>query len=333
MTIELIQAIVRQTTILIAQLATSGGGREPLARVASQVFLDLVTELERQGVNRKVSADMFGLGLRTFQRKIRRITESSTDRGRSLWEAVLDYVTQRGSVLRADVMRRFSGDDESLVRSVLNDLCDGSLIIRSGHGPQTAYRAAQAEELGTLRQARNGEGFDEFVWAFVYREGPLTRDALGALTHMPAAELEVSLERLVGSGRIEQVRSGTTVAYKTSSLCVPFGSLVGREAAVFDHFQAMVKTIVCRLREIGAAPELGDRVGGSTYTLDVWPGHPLQKEAEGTLAQVRSTIGDLRRRIEEFNVENGVPDSYTQVVLYMGQCLIPQDSRADDEAS
>ncbi|HMA94799.1 MAG TPA: hypothetical protein VKP30_19045, partial [Polyangiaceae bacterium] len=66
MTLDLlIQAIVRQTTILIAQLATSHGSRAPLAQIADQVFLELVRELERQGVSRKVSADMFGLGLRT----------------------------------------------------------------------------------------------------------------------------------------------------------------------------------------------------------------------------------------------------------------------------
>ena len=38
MPIELIQAIVRQTTVLIAQLATSNGWRALLARLADQVF-------------------------------------------------------------------------------------------------------------------------------------------------------------------------------------------------------------------------------------------------------------------------------------------------------
>lgn len=52
MTIELIQAIVRQTTVLIAQLATSKGGGRRLAHLADQVFQNLVTELERQGVSR-----------------------------------------------------------------------------------------------------------------------------------------------------------------------------------------------------------------------------------------------------------------------------------------
>ena len=40
----LIEAIVRQTTILIAQLATAGGGRTQLSDLAEQVFLDLVRD-------------------------------------------------------------------------------------------------------------------------------------------------------------------------------------------------------------------------------------------------------------------------------------------------
>ena len=34
----LIDSIVRQTTVLVAQLATAGGVRAPLASVANQVF-------------------------------------------------------------------------------------------------------------------------------------------------------------------------------------------------------------------------------------------------------------------------------------------------------
>src|ERR1041384_3528070 len=90
----LIDSIVRQTTVLIAQLATSGGVRAPLAHVANQVFLDLSRELDAQGVSRKVSADMFGMALRSYLRRIQGLSESTTDRGRTLWEAVLDFVSQ-----------------------------------------------------------------------------------------------------------------------------------------------------------------------------------------------------------------------------------------------
>src|SRR5215831_19107728 len=72
----LIHAIVRQTTILIAQLATSHGLRAPLPHIADQVFADLVKELDRQGVSRQVGADMFGMGLRTYRRKVQRLRES-----------------------------------------------------------------------------------------------------------------------------------------------------------------------------------------------------------------------------------------------------------------
>ena len=54
----LIDSVVRQTTVLIAQLATAGGARAPLSHIAGQVFLELANELESQGVGRKVSADM-----------------------------------------------------------------------------------------------------------------------------------------------------------------------------------------------------------------------------------------------------------------------------------
>ena len=83
----LIDGIVRQTTVLIAQLATSGGVRAPLAHVAGQVFVELARELEAQGVSRKVSADMFGMALRAYVRKVQRLSESTTFRGRSLWES------------------------------------------------------------------------------------------------------------------------------------------------------------------------------------------------------------------------------------------------------
>src|SRR5690242_17537894 len=133
MTVELlIQAIVRQTTILIAQLATAGGARAPLAHVANQVFLDLVRELDEQGVSRKVGADMFGLALRSYQRKIQRLTESNTDRGHSLWEAVLTHLEERKIATRNEVLARFHRDDDQLVRSVLHDLTESGLVFASG---------------------------------------------------------------------------------------------------------------------------------------------------------------------------------------------------------
>jgi hypothetical protein len=85
----LIHAIVRQTTVLIAALATASGQRAQLASVANLVFADLVRELREQGLGNKIIADMFGMALRTYHRKLARLSASRTVHGRSLWEAVL----------------------------------------------------------------------------------------------------------------------------------------------------------------------------------------------------------------------------------------------------
>lgn len=61
----LIDSIVRQTTVLIAQIATATESRPRLAHTADEVFGSLVRELRSQGVTNKGIADMFGLTLRT----------------------------------------------------------------------------------------------------------------------------------------------------------------------------------------------------------------------------------------------------------------------------
>src|SRR5690349_23246652 len=98
----LIDAIVRQTTVLIAQLSTAAGIRAPLAHIADQVFLELSREIEAQGVSRKVAADMFGLAIRSYQKKVQRVTESVSVRDRTLWQGVLDHLTERGSTSRRE---------------------------------------------------------------------------------------------------------------------------------------------------------------------------------------------------------------------------------------
>jgi hypothetical protein len=77
----LIDGIVHQTTVLLAQLSTAAGVRAPLAHVADQVFLDLSREIESQGIGRKVVADMFGMALRAYQKKVQRLDESATAAG------------------------------------------------------------------------------------------------------------------------------------------------------------------------------------------------------------------------------------------------------------
>lgn len=332
MTIELlIHAIVRQTTILIAQLATSRGVRAPLAQIADQVFIELAREIERQGISRKVSADMFGLGLRTYRRKIQRLSESSTERGRSLWEVVLEHIKSQSVITRRDILERFPNDDEAQIRAVIRDLCDSQLVFWTGSGPNPSYRAASDDELAMLQRKLGAEGAEELLISLMYREGPLTLQEIAERAQTEAATLEGSIQRLLADGRIQRLETGDVTRYSAQALVVPLGAAAGWEAAVFDHFKALVTTILSRLNE-NRATTLDDRIGGATYTIDVWPGHPLEGEVFGTLGRLRSMLTGLRERVAEFNANQELPEAHTRVVIYAGQCLIHEDGDSEDHA-
>ncbi len=326
----LVAALVRQTTVLVAQLATTGGVRAPLAQVADQVFLDLVRELERQGISRKVSADMFGMGLRSYLRRIQRLSESSTELGQSLWEAVLTYLHESGAVTRGQILERFYRDEEVQVRAVLHDLTTSGLVFASGTGTGSVYRAAGEDELGALARARGAEGLDELIWALVYRMGPIGHDELEALAGPVAPELDATLTRLATAGRIQLETTPQGARYFATTFVVGRGTTAGFEASVFDHFQAVVQTICCRLRGETTSLPIGeldpaDVVGGSTYTFDLWPEHPLVEKVVRTLADYRTRMSALRADVEAYNAEVGLPVHFEQVTSYAGQCVIPQD--------
>jgi hypothetical protein len=138
----IIDSLVRQTMVLIAQVATTAGTRAPLAHLANQVFMSLVEELEAQGVGRKVVADMFGLALRSYQQKVQRLRESTTHAGASTWEAVLAHINQKQVVSRAQVLTHFVRDDVAIVKSILKDLIESGLVYQTGRGESAVYRAA-----------------------------------------------------------------------------------------------------------------------------------------------------------------------------------------------
>jgi hypothetical protein len=325
----LIDAIVRQTTVLIAQLATAGGVRAPLAHVASQVFADLAEELERQGVSRKVTADMFGISLRSYQRKTQRLRESSTERGRSLWEAILNYLKTNGVVTRRQILDRFYRDDEVSVRGILRDLTETGLVFCSGNERDAIYRLTSEDELGVIQEEKACQGLDDLVWALIFRQGPIARERLAKLGRLSSAALDEALERLSAAGRISKVEQQDGIYYQSEKLVIPLGTSDSWEASVYDHYHAVVKTICNRVDPDSGSEKYGNRVGGATYTFDVGPDHPLEQEVLDTLNKIRAICGDLRKRVMAFNEKHGVCHPHEHVVVYAGQSVIPQENGDD----
>jgi len=320
----LIHAIVRQTMVLIAQLATSQGIRAPLPHIADQVFAELVSELDRQGVSRHVSADMFGMALRTYRRKVQRLRESSTLRGRSLWESVFAFIKETGLSERSQIVAHFFKDDEEQVRAVLTDLCVSRLVMSSGAGARTIYRATTAEETWGPARSTDESVDDDLVIALMYREGPLTVQQVASMIHEEPAKTQTRLTRLVADGRIQVVGDADEPTFKAEVLLIPLGAEAGWEGAVFDHFKALVSTVLLRLSD-NQRTSPKDCVGGSTYTLEVWPGHPLEDEVLGTLQRLRGELSDMRHRVVNDGSAQERPRHRQRVTIYLGQNVIADE--------
>jgi hypothetical protein len=321
----LIDNIVRQTTVLIAQLATASGGRAPLAHVAGQVFVELVRELKAQGLGNKVIADMFGLTLRTYHDRVRRTRESVTERGTSLWEAVLRYVRAEGVVSRATLLRRFRADDEASVRGVLTDLVENGLVFKAGRQDATTYRAASPEETGQVLSESSHERTENLLWVWLHQRGAAGVDEIARDVGLDVAATEVALQGLLGRGHVALLDDGS---YRADDCVIPYGDERGFEAALFDHFQAVLTAMGHKLSSGTTRSAADQTVGGSTYHFDLYPGHPLESEVLGLLASVRERASALRGEVDRQKEPRA--DEY-RVVFYAGQNVIGRDEVSHKE--
>jgi hypothetical protein len=313
----LVDAIVRQTTVLIAHLCTAAGVRAPLAQVADQIFLGLSREIEAQGVGRKVVADMFGLALRSYQKKVQRLTESASTRDKTLWEALIDFLRDQGSVSRERIFERFQFDGDEAVAAMLRDLVASGIAYSTGRGDQALYGLTSASDRAQLIRQDLHDSLPALVWVTIYREGPLTLETLRERMGSEAAALDGALLELERDRSIQ--RDARTGRYHSSLVTIPVGARVGWEAAVFDHFQAVAKAIAAKL-QLGPHSQAADVIGGATLSFDVWPDHPQAPAVYGLLRRTRQEANALWQQVDAYNREHPIAEGQLeQVTFYMGQ--------------
>jgi hypothetical protein len=225
------------------------------------------------------------------------------------------------------VLTRFARDDDETVRAVLRDLVESGVVFASGAQDRTLYRAAQAEELSKSAEAASPERLANLVWVMLQRFGPISLDALRE--HLPGddGDLGRALLHLEGDGRAQRL-DGEPHLWTTEACVIPPGAPHGWEAAVFDHYQAMVAAICAKL-QVGKSSRKGDWVGGSTYGFVVWDDHPMRDEAVAFLEETRERAVSLRERIAGYNATREVPEDAVQVIAYVGQNVVGRDSAWD----
>jgi len=321
----LVDSIMRQATVLIAQLSSAAGVRAPLAHLADEVFLSLSQELERQGVSRKVVADMFGLALRGYQRRVQRLRESATERGTTLWRALLEHLQEHGPVTRRRLFERFRNDDPLAVGAVLNDLSSSGVVYRTGSGNETLYGVVRVEDRKALAHQSTLETSSALVWLGLCRDATRSVENLASELSLSTAQVEAAMAYLEDQGRIRREASRIEV----EPMVVPVGATEGWEAAVFDHFQAMCVAIATKLRLGRTRAETADTTGGATLAFEISANHPQREEVLGQLARVRTEVNDLWRRVEEYNAEHPEDESdRRRVTFYFGQVQWPSEDDA-----
>jgi hypothetical protein len=325
----LIDAIVRQTTVLIARLSTAEGARSPLGHVANEVFAGLTAELQQQGVSKKVVADMFGMALRSYRQKVQRLSESATSRGVTLWSAVQDYLGTCESASRSDLLSRFGSEEGTSVRGILNDLVENGFVIRTGRGEQTRYRLATEEERADFGASLEGESVDSLaahVWLQIYRECPMSHERLAQLVPISPKALEKAVELLLADGRINREPSGAERVYVAEKMLIPIGESAGWEAAVVDHHRAVLNALAAKITAGTRVSAKSDEVGGTTLTFAVWPGHPKEQEIRKLLATVRAAVLPLWTEVNEYECPTGSGGPY-YVHFYCGQYLSDEEKQ------
>jgi hypothetical protein len=187
------------------------------------------------------------------------------------------------------------------------------------------YRIANEPPPGEKGRQQE-DAMDSLLWAIIRREGPLGLQALSVKSSLGPAQLEASITRLLTDGRVEAAEGPTEPAFRARSIVVPLGARTGWEAATYDHFHALVKTIICKLHQDAEGAKTKDVIGGSTYTFEVWGGHPLRDQVLAQLEGFREATSALREQVDAFNARVERPAAHERVTVYRGQCVIKEEN-------
>lgn len=323
----LVDAIMQQTTVLIAQLSTNAGVRAPLAHLADQVFLSLSREIEAQGVKRKVVADMFGMALRGYQKKTQRAAQSASQQGKTLFEAILEYVESSRGCSREALLHRFRHDNEREVAGVLNDLVESGLLYTTGAGLQALYGLTSEAERQQFTRRSDTQALASMALGVIYRNPGVAAVELATLLHVGDAELEPALALLLAEGRIEEEASG----YRAPRFLIAADAQYGWEAAVFDHFQAVCTAIANKVQLRHQPNAMSHLVGGSTLHFELTANHPGLPKVLKLLEQVRELTDGVWDEIYQYNEQHPASDAErVNLTLYFGQNVDDLEKLQDD---
>jgi hypothetical protein len=313
----LVDEVVRQTAVLLAELVTRSEERALLSEVQTELLLHLDNELRQRGLSQSARIEALGTTRAAYVQAMKHGRISVTEPSCSLSEAIFRIVTEHGLASREQLAAHFAQDDEERVSGAIERLVGSGLLFRAGRQGAEVLRAPSASDLSQACYLDAETGLDQLVRAVIYREGPLSFAELTQRLNAGEAKLHACLERLGEQRQVSKVNDGNVTRYGAREFSVPLESPTGMEASVLDHLQAVTRALLHRLQL--DVTRISDENGVSTYTLDVWESHPYSAEARGLLREFRERVSNLRKRIEAYNAASKASRALRPVRIYFGQ--------------
>ena len=101
---------------------------------------------------------------------------------------------------------------------------------------------------------------------------------------------------------------------------------------MLDHYHALVRAICAKLNQGAGGAQPDDRIGGSTYSFDVWEGHPLEERVSGLLAKQRSELSELWNEVARHNEAHPRHGALLRVTHYFGQLVTETGETSEGSA-
>jgi hypothetical protein len=216
------------------------------------------------------------------------------------------------------VLQRFEHDGAREVASVLTDLVRSGLVFVTGTGDGAVYGVTTEAVRDRLLKQRDLESVANVAWLKVFRGEAGTRAELAEALGVDPELASAAIDELTSSGRVSEDDGRLT----STNVAVPLGADQGWEAAVLDHYRTVAVAIGTKVRKGFAASSEADRIGGSTFTFTVEPGHPHEQEVYELLRTTRVRAQALWNKVAARNEEQAPdPEKCTKVSFYVGQTI------------
>lgn len=141
-----ISVLAYQTGRTIASTSLRGGMRRSVGWTADVMWQGLVDGFEQAGLSQKVAADMMGLTLRTYQRRVQSL-QVSHHGGQTYWMLIYTRL-KRGEATRDTILGWFDSGLKRQIVSLLRDMLDTGWVVLDEEG---MYQSSHdAEDHGSI---------------------------------------------------------------------------------------------------------------------------------------------------------------------------------------